>query len=125
MGGVPQLKLSPPIQSFVKSILKLDPLADIIIAGDFNEFTQTRSVFEAFDLVVFDADVLAGIADVERYTYVYDNSAEQLDHIFLSPTVSLRQVEVEHVHVNNWAPNIGARASDHDPSVARLRVCGL
>lgn len=112
-------------QTFVKSILKLDPLASIIIAGDFNEFAQTRSVFEAFDGLVFEADALAGIPDVERYTYVYDQTMEQLDHIFLSLAVSLRGVEVEHVHVNSWSPSYDARTSDHDPSVARVRVCGL
>ncbi len=110
-------------QTFVKSILKLDPLASIIIAGDFNEFIQTRSVFAAFNGLVFEADELAGIDPVERYTYVFDQSMEQLDHIFLSPVVSLRGVEVEHVHVNSWAPDYDSRTSDHDPSVARVRIC--
>lgn len=109
----------------MKSVLRLDPLASILIAGDFNEFTQTRSVFAAFDLLVFEADALAGVPDVERYTYVYANTAEQLDHVFVSPVVALRKVEVEHVHVNSWAPSYDDKASDHDPSVARVRVCGL
>ena len=113
------------MQTFVKSVLRLDPLASIIIAGDFNEFVQTRSVFAAFDGVVFEVDDLAGLAATEKYTYVFDNLMEQLDHMFVSPAVALRRVEVEHVHVNSWAPSFDARTSDHDPSVARVRVCGL
>ena len=101
----------------------MDPLASVIVAGDFNEFVQTRSVFAAFDGVVFEVDNLAGIPPAERYTYVFDNLQEQLDHMFVSPAVALRGVEAEHVHINSWAPSIDARTSDHDPSVARIRVC--
>jgi predicted extracellular nuclease len=82
-------------------------------------------VFTAFDNLVFEVDELAGLSAVDRYTYVYDNQMEQLDHMFVSPAVALRKVEVEHVHVNSWSPSYDSRTSDHDPSVARLRVCGL
>ena len=109
----------------MKSLLKLDPLANIILAGDWNEFVQTRSVFAPFDGLVFEVDDLAGIPPVERYTYVYDNLNEQLDHAFVSPVMILRPVEAEHIHVNSWSPSYDARTSDHDPSVARVRVCGL
>ena len=105
--------------------MKLDPLASIIIAGDFNEFIQTRSVFEAFNGLVVEVDELAGIPAVERYTYVFDNLQEQLDHMFVSPVVALRGVEAEHIHVNSWAPSYDDKASDHDPSVARVKVCLL
>ena len=107
----------------MKSILKLDPLADIIIAGDFNEFTQTRSVFAAFDLLVFEADVLADVPDVERYTYVYDQNTQQLDHAFVSGAIAGRGVQVEHVHVNNWQASVDARGSDHDPTVVQFKIC--
>ncbi|KAI0689077.1 DNase I-like protein [Cytidiella melzeri] len=113
------------IANFVKSLLSLDPLASVILAGDWNEFIQTRSVFEAFNGILVEVDGLAGIPTVERYTYVFDNLNEQLDHIFISPAMALRRVEAEHIHVNSWAASLNARASDHDPSVARLRICGL
>lgn len=107
----------------MKSLLDLDPQANLIVAGDFNEFIQTRSVFAAFEGLITEADELAGLADVEKYTYVFDNNQEQLDHIFVSPAIAARKVEVEHIHVNSWATSIDVRTSDHDPSVARLRVC--
>ncbi|KAI0050405.1 DNase I-like protein [Auriscalpium vulgare] len=113
------------IASFVASILHLDPFAAIIVAGDFNEFAQARSVFHPLTGLVLEADLLAGIPPVERYTYVFDQNCEQLDHLFVSPAVAVRGVKVEHVHVNNWSPSLAVRASDHDPSVAQVKVCTL
>ena len=104
-------------------LLQLDPDASLIVAGDFNEFVQTRSVFAPFDNLLFEVDELAGLPAVERYTYVFDNLQEQLDHAFVSSAVAGRKVEVEHVHVNSWATDVNTRTSDHDPSVARVRVC--
>ncbi|KAL4251813.1 Endonuclease/exonuclease/phosphatase domain-containing protein [Abortiporus biennis] len=111
------------IAKFIKSILILDPLASIILAGDFNEFVQTRSVFKALDGIMLELDEISGIPPVERYTYVFDQTTEQLDHIFVSPVVALRGTQVEHIHVNNWASTISLRTSDHDPSVAKVKVC--
>ena len=84
---------------------------------------MARSVFAAFDNILNEVDEVAGIPDVERYTYVFDQNNEQLDHLFVSDAIAARGVEVEHVHVNNWASDIDNRASDHDPSVAKLNVC--
>lgn len=44
-------------------------------------------------------DEAAGIEEVERYTYVYDQNTQQLDHIFISPGLVARGVEAEHIHV--------------------------
>ncbi|OCB87746.1 DNase I-like protein [Sanghuangporus baumii] len=109
--------------AFVRSILAIDSGASIIVGGDCNEFLMTRSVYDSFDGVLTDVDGLAGVSDVERYTYVYDQNNEQLDHLFVSNAITSRELEVEHIHVNNWASSIDARASDHDPSVARVGVC--
>jgi len=111
------------VSTFVKSILQVDPWANIVVAGDCNEYLQTRSVFSSLTSLLTDIDEVANIPPVERYTYVFDNNCEQLDHMFLSPALSSRWPEVEHIHVNNWAPTISARVSDHDPTVAKIRVC--
>lgn len=103
--------------------MDVDPDANLIIAGDFNEFIQTTAVFAPFEGLVSEVDDLAGIAALDRYTFVFNNLMEQLDHTFVSPAVAKRKVEAEHVHVNSWALSLDARTSDHDPSVARVRVC--
>ena len=111
-------------QKFVKDLLKKDPGAHIVLAGDCNEFFQTRSVYAPFAGLLTEADEAAGVPAVERYTYLFDQNSQQLDHMFVSLAIANRGgVRVEHVHVNNWAPAITARGSDHDPSVAQLRIC--
>lgn len=127
-------------QDFINSILTLDKHANVIIAGDFNEFVQTRSVFASFDEILTEIDESSGVDPVERYTYIFDQNCQQLvratleglsevcelilfqDHIFVSKTIAKRGTLVEHVHVNNWGGDINTRASDHDPTVARIFV---
>ncbi|KAJ3485535.1 hypothetical protein NLI96_g4901 [Meripilus lineatus] len=111
------------VANFVRSILALDPEANIILAGDFNEYVQTRSVFKSLDGLLVEVDENSGVDPVERYTYVFDQNSEQLDHIFVSSAIAKRGTKVEHVHVNNWSPTLSARTSDHDPSVAQLSIC--
>jgi len=109
--------------TFVEAILAHDVNASIIVAGDMNEFVQTRSVFAPFAGLLIDANEASGVPPEERYTYVYDQHMQEIDHIFVSDAVARRGVQVEHVHVNTWAASYNARASDHDPSVAKVWVC--
>ncbi|VDC02404.1 unnamed protein product [Peniophora sp. CBMAI 1063] len=111
------------IADFIASILALDPSASIILAGDFNEYTQTHSVVASLEGLMHDADATAGMPESERYTYVFDQNCQQIDHIYVSDAIAGRGVRAEHVHVNNWAESLSARASDHDPSVGMVRVC--
>ncbi|KZV61124.1 DNase I-like protein, partial [Peniophora sp. CONT] len=111
------------IADFIASILALDPSASIILAGDFNEYTQTHSVVAPLEGLMHDADAAAGMPETERYTYVFDQNCQQIDHIYVSSAIADRGVQAEHVHVNNWAESLSVRASDHDPSVGMVRVC--
>lgn len=65
-------------QEFINSILALDKNANIVIAGDFNEFVQTRSVFGPLNRLLTEIDESSGLDPVERYTYVYDQNCQQL-----------------------------------------------
>ncbi|GBE87792.1 hypothetical protein SCP_1200160 [Sparassis crispa] len=111
------------IANFVESILIQDVNASIIIGGDMNEYIQTRTVFAPFVGLLTDINDAAGVPQEERYTYVYDQNMQEIDHVFLSAAVARRAPLVEHVHVNTWAASLSARASDHDPSVAKVWVC--
>ncbi|KZZ96679.1 endonuclease/exonuclease/phosphatase family protein [Moelleriella libera RCEF 2490] len=107
----------------IAQILQKDAGARIIASGDFNEFAQVRpmQVFAAKSGLV-EADEAAGLPEVERYTYLYDQNSEALDHMFISESLT-RNVSVEHLHLNTWQEFKG-QTSDHDPSVARLDMCG-
>ncbi|KAF4577133.1 hypothetical protein EYR36_005120 [Pleurotus pulmonarius] len=113
------------VSAFVQTILTEDPNANIVVAGDFNEYVQTRSAFTSLQDILFEADEIAGVDPVERYTFLFDQNSEQLDHIFVSGAIRSRGVNVEHIHVNNWAnaTTVTARPSDHDPSVAEIHLC--
>jgi len=65
-------------QDFINSILAFDERANIIIAGDFNEFVQTRSVYAPFDGLLTEIDESSGLDPVERYTYIFDQNCQQL-----------------------------------------------
>jgi predicted extracellular nuclease len=94
-----------------------------VLAGDMNEYTQTRAVFAPLAGLLHDADDVAAVPPAERYTYVFDQNSQEIDHVFVSPAVAARGVQLAHVHVNTWAPSLAARASDHDPTAALVRVC--
>ena len=66
------------VQDFINSILALDKHANIVIAGDFNEFAQTRSVFAPFSEILTEIDESSGLDPVERYTYIFDQNCQQL-----------------------------------------------
>ncbi|KAF8073837.1 Endonuclease/exonuclease/phosphatase [Lyophyllum atratum] len=111
------------VASFAQSILTADQGANIVLAGDFNEFLQARSLYQPLVDVLSDIDEVAGIPEVERYSYIFDQNSEQLDHIFISNAIKERGVKFEHIHINNWAASIAGRISDHDPSVGQIHLC--
>jgi predicted extracellular nuclease len=100
-----------------------------MIAGDFNEFLATPAAFASYSSIgMRDLDVVTGHDPVERYTYTFDMNNQQLDHGLVSPGIwntSAGGVEWEHIHANTWRETADLRASDHDPSVGRLRLCGV
>jgi predicted extracellular nuclease len=110
-------------QTFIASILKQDRNARIIAGGDFNEFTYVAPL-EYFTKIsqLLDLDDVAKIPKTERYTYVFDMSCQQLDHIFVSSALAKKKVAYEHLHINTW-DTVANQVSDHDPSIARLDVC--
>lgn len=108
----------------MKSILNHDPEANIIVAGDFNEFTQTRSVYAPFVDLLIELDEVVNIPAVERYTFLYGQNSQQLDHVFVSSGIAKSSATAfEHIHVNSWSPSYSARVSDHDPSVGSVFIC--
>ena len=88
-----------------------------------NEYAATRAVLRPLQALLHDANDVAEVPPAERYTYAYDQHAQEIDHVFVSGAVAARGADVEHVHVNTWARTVGERASDHDPTVVRLWVC--
>ena len=109
-------------QNFVADILAEDENANIIVAGDFNEFAFVEPL-ENFLAIsnLRDMDEAANIPQLERYTYLFDMNSQELDHMYISQALKPK-AQYEHVHINTWAA-LAEQISDHDPSVAKLNIC--
>ncbi|RAL03240.1 endonuclease/exonuclease/phosphatase family protein [Aspergillus ibericus CBS 121593] len=110
------------VAKFVTSILAVNSDAKIVTAGDFNEyaFVEPVEVF-ASESTLQDLEEVTGIPATERYTYLYNQNCESLDHIFISSALT-SGAQMEHIHVNTWV-STADELSDHDPTVALLNVC--
>jgi predicted extracellular nuclease len=111
--------------AFIAEILAQDKNAAVIAAGDFNEFSIVEPMRRFVEVSgLKDMDVVAKVPDVERYTYTFGGSQQQLDHMYASSWAARKvgRKDFEHVHVNTWVAEEDV-GSDHDPTVARLNVC--
>ncbi|KAM3423935.1 hypothetical protein BST61_g1329 [Cercospora zeina] len=124
-GGVDRrLEQAQVLGSFIRQILDQDRNANIMSAGDYNEFHVVQPL-RTFTSVsgLQDLDDAVGTRDEEKYTYLFDMNSQALDHMFVSPRLATRaRSRIEHVHVNTWV-TVDGQASDHDPSVSRFDVC--
>ncbi len=104
------------LNGFVKSMLAVDPTANVVLAGDFNDYQFSRPVTTLTDNGATLTDLIDTLPVNQRYTYVYNGVSQVLDHIFLSKAVTDVQYDV--VHVNS---EFADQNSDHDPQVVRIR----
>ncbi|MFE0024786.1 endonuclease/exonuclease/phosphatase family protein [Amycolatopsis sp. NPDC059021] len=112
---VQRAKQATVLRGFVDKILAADRTANVIVAGDLNDYpfspaVQTLTAGGALK------DLIAGLPEVERYSYVYEGQSQVLDHILAS--AAPRSVDYDVVHVN---AEFADQASDHDPQVVRFR----
>lgn len=107
---------------FIAELLAADPNANVIAAGDFNEFAfvQPMEVFAA-ESGLTSMDVITNIPETERYTYIFGANSQQLDHMFVSPSLQ-DNAEFEHVHVSSWVLFEDV-VSDHDPALGLVQLC--
>ena len=105
------------MKNFIDDVRAINPLANIIVLGDINdfEFSETVGILTS-DLFMIDLVWLQPPA--ERYTYVFDGNSQVLDHILVSVPLALRGFEYDIVHIN---AEYRDQDSDHDPQVVRLR----
>ena len=108
------------VRDFVASIRAVDPAANVILAGDINdfEFSVTVDILEESGLT----SLMETLPQAERYSYVFEGNSQVLDQILVSPNL-LGNFEIDYdpVHVN---AEFADQTSDHDPQVARIRLTG-
>ncbi len=133
------------INDFVDEILDVDRDANVIVLGDLNDFDFSETVEivtgerVALDPGPFmpDADgsgqtqrthrspvmrtLFDRLPEAERYSYVFDGNSQVLDQILVSRSLWERRPGYDVVRVN---AEFFDQASDHDPSVMRVRFHG-
>lgn len=110
------------VASFADQIRDLNPLAELVVLGDLNDFEFS----ETANILVGDGDLVdlpRTLPATDRYTYVFDGNSQVLDHILISPALALRigplsRFEYDIVHTN---ADYADQVSDHDPQVVRIR----
>ncbi len=109
------------VNQFVKDVLAADPRANIVVAGDLNDYQFSPALQTLTDDGATLTDLITTLPADEQYIYVYNGISQVLDHILVSTPLSSaggNTVEYQVVHVNSEFSN---QASDHDPQVVRIR----
>ena len=106
------------VHDFVTARLAARGDAHIVVVGDFNEFAFV-SPLKILERSLH--NLTRKLPPSERYTYIFEGNAQSLDHVLVSPSLSA-SAEVDIVHVNAEFAETAARASDHDPILARLKL---
>jgi len=112
---VQRAKQAVVLRGFIDQILASDRNANIVVAGDLNDYpfapaVQTLTAGGALK------DLIAGVPEAERYSYVFEGQSQVLDHLLVSKAP--RGVDYDVVHIN---AEFADQASDHDPQVVRFR----
>jgi predicted extracellular nuclease len=106
------------VAGFVSKLLAIEPAANVVVAGDLNDFefsTAVRTLTGATGLI--DLPALQPLP--QRYTYVFDGNSQVLDHILISRSLALRVRGYDIVHVNS---EFADQVSDHEPQVVKLNL---
>ena len=108
------------LNGFVHSVLTADPKANLVLAGDFNDYQFSPSIHTLTDNGATLTDLINTLPQDEQYTYVFNGISQVLDHIFVTKPLSdatPSAVQYQVIHLNS---EFAAQASDHDPQVVRI-----
>lgn len=109
------------VANFIKNgtngILDIDPTANVIVLGDFNDFqfSQPLDILKGAGLT----SLVEQLTIEERYTYNYEGNSQALDHILVSSKLLGNLDGIDIVHVNS---EFAFKYSDHDPVLARFNL---
>ncbi|QFU85584.1 Endonuclease/Exonuclease/phosphatase family protein [Amycolatopsis sp. YIM 10] len=110
-----RLQQAEVLRGFVDQLLAADRNANVVVAGDLNDFPFSASVRKLTSGGALEA-LIDTLPENERYSYVFEGNSQVLDHILASRAP--RGVDYDVVHIN---AEFAEQASDHDPQVVRFR----
>jgi predicted extracellular nuclease len=100
------------IYDFILTLLAIDPAANIIVAGDLNDFPFSAPIQTLQGEALY--NLMDELPPNERYTYIYEGNAQVLDQILISQSLRSRINYFAPIHLNSELP-ADHRFSDHDP----------
>ena len=121
------------IGGLVDALRGAEPNLPVIVAGDLNA-TYEDGAYQLLERRADGSarlhDTLRALPDEDRYTYVYRNQKNLLDHLLVTPDLGDAIESVRILHVNSGSDSEAKRfnsrtthgSSDHDPIVARIRI---
>ncbi|AUI62306.1 endonuclease/exonuclease/phosphatase family protein [Amycolatopsis sp. BJA-103] len=112
---VQRAKQATVLRGFIDKVLASDKNANIVVAGDLNDYPFSPAVKTLTAGGVL-KDLIASLPENERYSYVFEGQSQVLDHILASKAP--RGTDYDVVHLN---AEFAQQASDHDPQVLRFR----
>lgn len=111
----------------LRQIRSAHPAATLLVMGDLNDLSGSAPLLELNQADLL--DLITRLARADRYTYIYQGIAQELDHILLSAGPGLAPLSIQPVHINADYPvyllgdsTTSLRSSDHDPLWLRLGV---
>ncbi len=108
-----RLAQAQAVGSFVAGVLGINPNANVIVAGDLNDFqfADTLAPLYAAGLI----NLTNTLPEGERHTYNFEGNLQALDHMFVSPNLVANGALVyDVVHANS---EFSDQLSDHDPTL--------
>lgn len=127
-GEVDRVAQAAVVNDYVDTLLATNPAARIVVAGDLNDFQFEEPLQVLTGNATFAGGTIAAggtavlenltyrLAPNERYSYVFDGNAQQLDHVLVSAGLEAGAL-IDVVHINR-----DEFASDHDPVLVQLSV---
>ncbi|XWK88442.1 MAG: choice-of-anchor I family protein [Phormidium sp.] len=114
---VQRIQQATIVKNFVEGILDNNSNANVIVAGDLNdfEFSEPLSILKQGDLNI----LVETLPQNERYTYNFQGNAQVLDHILASNNLFDKLDGFDVVHINS---EFADQISDHDPVLARFNL---
>lgn len=103
------------LEGILTSFHQNHPETLIILAGDLNDYPWSKTLEVLTNHTLHDAGVTIDVS--ERFSYILDGNAFQLDHILVSDPEVIRRYTIAHI---NTIYDHELQVSDHDPVIIDL-----
>lgn len=116
---VQRLQQATALRTFVEQVKAVDPQANVVLGGDFNDYQFSPSMTTLTRDGALLTDLMNTLPENQRYSYVFNGISQTLDHMMTSTNLTAAgRASYQVAHIN---AEFAVQNSDHDPQVARIR----